>query len=89
MGSTLALFLAVACVNHLLIGNRLLVKDALVADPSFIDSIFYTFSMLTVLGFSFIVPADEWAKLLTVFEVLGAIGWLGVLTSVFVKRYVP
>jgi hypothetical protein len=89
MGATFVLFLVAATFNHFLISHRLSVHGNLVTDPSFIDSVFYTFSMLTVLGFSSIFPADEWAKLLTVLEVVGAIGWLGILTSVFVKRYVP
>lgn len=86
--TTVALFFAVACVNHFFIGDRLTVNGMAVSHMSFVDSIFYTFSILTVLGFSSIVPADSFAKLLTVFEALAAIGWLGILTSVFVKRFV-
>lgn len=53
---------------------------------SFVDTLFYTFSILTVLGFSSIVPANDAAKMITALEALLAIGWLGIFSSILVKR---
>lgn len=85
--ATIVLFLAVACLNHWLIGGAVEVNGQRVPHTSFLDTVFYTFSILTVLGFSSIVPVSGVAKLLSVFEALAAIGWLGILTSVLVKRF--
>ncbi len=52
------------------------------------DGIFYTYSMLTALGFSTIVPDSGFVKILTVSEALIGIGWLGVFTSLLVKRFI-
>ena len=90
---TLALFFAISCLNYFLIGDAMQVVGnaaaASGANPhaSFIDSVFYTFSVLTVLGFSSVTPASDWAKILTIFETLASIGWLGIFTAVLVKRF--
>jgi hypothetical protein len=57
------------------------------AHASFVDSVFYTFSVLTVLGFSSVTPSSDGAKILTVLEALASIGWLGIFTAVLVKRF--
>ncbi len=85
-GTTVILFLAVSYLNYLFIGSDVIIAGAEIRHASFVDTVFYTFSILTILGFSSIVPSSSAAKLLTVFEALVAIGWLGILTSVFVKR---
>ncbi|MER9560674.1 ion channel [Mesorhizobium sp. M0571] len=84
---TVLLFTAVSCINYKVIGDTVAVNGASVAQASFVDAMFYTFSVLTVLGFSSIVPTGEFSKMITVFEALAAIGWLGIFTSVLVKRF--
>lgn len=80
-------FLIISIFNHFVIGGNLLVNGQRPTVPTFVDSVFYSFSVLTVLGFSTVVPDGTWAKLLTVFEALAAIGWLSIFTSVLVKRF--
>jgi Ion channel/Pentapeptide repeats (9 copies) len=84
---TLGLFFAISLLNHALIGDALKIDGETVPHSSLIDTIFYTFSILTVLGFSSIVPHSDFAKLLTVMEALLAVGWLGIFTSILVKRF--
>lgn len=87
---TLALFVVVTTGNHFLIGDQIAVARPTggVGGPtSFIDTLFYTFSVLTVLGFSTVTPVSDAAKILTVVEALAAIGWLGIFTAVLVKRF--
>lgn len=84
---TVVLFLVFSLLNYWVIGDAVKVDGVLVAHATWVDTIFYTFSILTVLGFSSIVPASECAKLITVMEALMAIGWLGVFTSILVKRF--
>lgn len=80
-------FLAISVFNHIAIGGDLLINGARPPSTSLVDSIYYSFSVLTVLGFSSVVPDGAFAKLLTVFEALAAIGWLAIFTSVLVKRF--
>lgn len=100
---TLAVFFAVSYMNYILIGDTIQVAGAAgtsvapgtgaaltqgaPAQVSFIDSVFYSFSVLTVLGFSSVTPSSDGAKILTVFEALASIGWLGIFTAVLVKRF--
>jgi hypothetical protein len=85
--TTIVLFLAISLVNYWLIGDAILINGVKPNEVSFVDATFYTFSILTVLGFSSITPATDYAKLVTVLEALSAIGWLGCFTSVLVKRF--
>ena len=100
---TLVLFFAVSYLNYTLIGDAIKATDlaSTLAPPaselqgevglsghaSFIDTVFYTFSILTVLGFSSVTPMSDFAKILSVMEALAAIGWLGIFTAVLVKRF--
>ena len=100
---TLVFFCAVSYMNYVLIGDKIQVAGAnsnsiargaaaavtgrAPAHLSFIDSIFYSFSVLTILGFSSMTPSSDGAKILSVLEALGSIGWLGILTAVLVKRF--
>jgi len=84
---TIVGFIAISVFNHLVIGGDLLVNGERPAGASLVDSIYYSFSILTILGFSSVVPDGSFAKLLTVFEALAAIGWLSIFTSVLVKRF--
>jgi Pentapeptide repeats (9 copies)/Ion channel len=84
---TVVMFLAVSLLNYWVIGDAVKIDGHPVTQASLVDTIFYSFSILTVLGFSTITPASESAKLLTVIEALIAIGWLGIFTSVLVKRF--
>ena len=81
--STVVLFLGFALLNHRFINDAVQINGA--PPVSFVDTIFYTFSILT--GFSSVVPVTDIAKLLTVMEALAAIGWLGIFTSILVKRF--
>ncbi len=83
---TVIVFLTISVINYIVIGGDLLINGQRPPSASLVDSIFYSFSVLTVLGFSTIVPDGPLAKLLTVFEALAAIGWLSIFTSVLVKR---
>jgi Ion channel/Pentapeptide repeats (8 copies) len=84
---TIILFLTVATINLGLFTGGLTVNGVAVRRPDFVDSVFFTFSVLTVLGFSSIVPVGSAAKLLTVLEALGGVGWMGLFTSLLVKRF--
>ena len=83
---TIVVFIGISTLNHFVIGSDLLVNDVRPANIAFVDSIFYSFSVLTVLGFSSVVPDGTFSKLLTVFEALASVGWLAFFTSVLVKR---
>ncbi len=84
---TLSLFIIVSAINYFLIGDAVQVGSNPVSHASFVDTVFYTFSILTVLGFSTVVPVTCYAKILTVLEALAAIGWLGIFTAILVKRF--
>lgn len=85
--TTIAVFLLVSYINFIFIGNSISINAGQSTPASFVDTIFYTFSILTVLGFSSILPVTAAAKLLTVFEALLAVAWLGIFTAIFVKRF--
>lgn len=89
--ATIVLFLSVSCLNYFAIGGSIQVGTAPPNVPSvhasFVDTIFYSFSVLTVLGFSLVTPTTDGAKILTVLEALASIGWLGIFTAVLVKRF--
>lgn len=89
--ATITLFFSVSCLNYFVIGGSIQVgtspPNAPLVHASFIDTIFYSFSVLTVLGFSSVTPTTDGAKILTVLEALASIGWLGIFTAVLVKRF--
>jgi hypothetical protein len=85
--ATIFMFLIVSWFNYSVIGYYVVAGTSTPRQVSFSDAVFYSFSILTVLGFSSITPAGAVAKLVTVFEALAAIGWLGIFTSVLVKRF--
>lgn len=89
--ATVLLFLGVSWLNYFAIGGSIQVgvppQGATHVHASFIDTIFYTFSVLTVLGFSLVTPTTDGAKMLSVLEALASIGWLGIFTAVLVKRF--
>lgn len=88
---TVLLFFGFSLLNFWLIGDSLQLQSAVPPQPSvgptFVDTVFYTFCVLTVLGFSVVTPITAAAKLLTVFEALASIGWLGIFTALMVKRF--
>jgi hypothetical protein len=86
--ATLALFTAVSLFNMIVLPERIKIDGNLVGDVGFADSVFYTFSMMTVLGFSTIVPQTSFAKILAVAQALAGVGWLGLFTSLLVKRFI-
>jgi hypothetical protein len=85
--ATILFFLFVASVNWWMFRDGLNVNGLLRQSPDFVDSVYFTFSILTVLGFSSIVPMTGFAKVLTVLEALVGVGWMGVFTSLLVKRF--
>lgn len=85
--ATLICFFLFSTINWYAFKGGLSVNGQAAAAPSFLDSIFYTFSVMTVLGFSSIVPVLAKAKLITVLEALIGVGWMGIFTSLLVKRF--
>lgn len=85
--ATLFVFTAISFVNMHVLPGALRHDGLIVENMTWSDSIFYTYSMMTLLGFSTIVPTASFAKILTVSESLIGIGWLGIFTSVLVKRF--
>lgn len=89
VGWTIVLFLMTSTMNGYFLSESLSLNGDPALHPSgWADSIFYSFSILTILGFSTITPVTAAAKLLTVFEALCAVGWLAILTSLLVKRLI-
>lgn len=85
--STLIAFALVSLFNWIAIGDAFTVDGVRPSHLTLVNSIFYSFSMLTALGFSSIVPLSAGAKLLAVGEALLGIGWLGIFTALLVKRF--
>ena len=89
IGWTIAIFFLTSFLNGYFLRESLSVNgDSSLHPEGFVDDIYYTFSILTILGFSSITPITAFAKLVTVFEALGAVGWLAILTSLIVKRLI-
>jgi hypothetical protein len=86
-GWTIILFSLVAMINLLVFGSGLTINGKPISRPDIVDSVFFTFSVMTVLGFSSIVPVASAAKLAIVFEALIGVGWMGLFTSLLVKRF--
>ncbi len=89
---TVILFSTVSYMNYIVLGDAIQVAGMVVAPggtahASFIDTFFYSFSVLTVLGFSTVTPSSDCAKMIAVLEALASIGWLGMFTAVLVKRF--
>ena len=85
---TLVLFSGVACCNRVLLSGSLVHQGVPIGEMTLSTAIFYTYSIMTVLGFSTIVPASGLAQVLTVAEALLGVGWLGIFTSLLVKRFI-
>jgi hypothetical protein len=86
--ATLILFSAVSAINMIVLPDRIKIDGEIVRDIGFADAIFYTYSMMTVLGFSSIIPQSALAKILAVSQALVGVGWLGLFTSLLVKRFI-
>jgi len=86
--STIILFTVSSIINMNVLPNTIRYNGNIISDISFLDSIFYTYSMMTALGFSTIVPETGLAKILAVSQALVGIGWLGIFTSLLVKRFI-
>jgi len=86
--STLACFGCISIVNSLALPGSIAINGRTVEELTVIDSIFYSVSMLTALGFSSITPVSAGAKLLAVAEAFLGIGWLGIYTALLVKRFI-
>jgi ion channel len=86
--TTLLTFSIISFVNMAVLPGSLKQDGAVIKSITVPDAIFYTYSMLTALGFSTIVPDTGLAKLIAVSEALVGIGWLGLFTSLLVKRLI-
>jgi len=86
--ATFILFLILSFFNKVTLSGSLSSDGKSLTKIDLVDSIFYTFSMMTCLGFSLITPITNFAKLLAVSEALAGIGWLGIFTSLLVKRFI-
>ena len=86
--ATILVFTTVSFFNMNVLPGALKHEGLDVGDITLSDSIFYTYSMMTALGFSTIVPVTDFAKILAVSEALIGIGWLGIFTSLLVKRFI-
>ena len=86
--ATIILFTLFSLINIHILPGALKGDGAPLNKMTVPDGIFYTYSMLTALGFSTIVPYTGFAKILAVMEALIGIGWLGVFTSLLVKRFI-
>jgi hypothetical protein len=84
---TVAFFIVIAAGNVWAFRDGLTINGSQISSPDFVDSLYFTFSILTVLGFSFIFPVTSFAKIVTVFEALLGVGWMGMFTSILVKRF--
>lgn len=54
--ATLVLFIAISWLNYWLIGDAVLIENVRVDHASFVDTVYYTSSILTVLSFPSVVP---------------------------------
>jgi hypothetical protein len=86
--TTVIVFTVFSFVNMTLLPGALRQDGDVIKEIALSDAIFYTYSMLTALGFSTIVPITGFAKILAVAEALLGIGWLGLFTSLLVKRFI-
>jgi hypothetical protein len=86
--ATVVLFTAFSLFNINILPGALKQDGQIIQQMTVPDAIFYTYSMLTALGFSTIVPDTGFAKILAVSEALIGIGWLGVFTSLLVKKFI-
>ena len=86
--ATVIIFTAISVLNMYLLSGLLKQDGTIASSISLPDAIFYTYSMLSVLGFSSIVPDGSFAKIVTVAEALMGVGWLGLFTSLLVKRFI-
>lgn len=85
-GATMIFFSAASLLTMRVMDGKLIVGGQIASNISLYDSLFYTYSMMTALGFSSVIPATPDAKLYAIFLALSGIAWLGVFTSLLVKR---
>lgn len=85
-GATILFFSAASILTMCVMDGKLMVGGEIASNISFYDSLFYTYSMMTALGFSSVIPTTPDAKLYAIFLALSGIAWLGVFTSLLVKR---
>lgn len=86
--STILLFTAFSFLNMKFLSGQLRHNGELIQSLNFYDSVFYTYSVMTALGFSSIIPETSCAKILTIFETLCGISWIGIFTALLVKRFI-
>lgn len=86
--ATVVLFTILSLLNKYLLEGSLNYNGQILSRITLPDSIFFTYSMMTALGFSTLVPVTSFAKILAVSEALVGIGWLGIFTSPLVRRFI-
>lgn len=84
---TIFIFTSISWANTIVLPDIISVDGRDISKIDFYDSLFYTYSMLTGLGFSYIVPLTPIAKIYSVAMAFFGIGWLSLFTSMIVKRF--
>jgi hypothetical protein len=88
VAATIVVFTTIALINRCVLVGALAKNGNVITTMTMGDSVYYTYSMLTALGFSTIAPVTDYAKIASVLEALCGIGWLGIFTSLLVKRFI-
>lgn len=86
--STVLLFTLISILNMWLLNDNIEINGKIISEIDFSDSLFYTYSMMTALGFSSILPSTPFSKVYAIIMALVGIGWLGIFTSLLVKRFI-
>lgn len=85
--STISFFAVVTWFNFLFLQNsQLKIGEDVVDNFSFWDSVYYTYTIMTAIGFSSVIPVTEFAKMVTVIEGFLGVICIGFLISVITKR---
>lgn len=84
--ATMFVFTTFSILNMHVLPGTLQYNGETIDEIDFSDAVFFTYSMMTALGFSSIIPVTGFSKIFAVFQALVGIGWLGIFTSLLVKR---
>lgn len=85
--ATIVFLFILSLFNMMVLREGLMVEGHPMAEMTLMDSISYTFSTLTGRRFVTFLPYSLPAKILGISEALVGIGWLGLFTSLLVKRF--
>ena len=66
-----------------------LAKDSqLLAQGSYLTSVYYTTVVTTTLGFGDIAPTTKWGQLAAIILSISGVVWFGLLAAVLIKRII-